>query len=71
VISRAPERRAAAVAELCGTDAELCREIESLLESQHGASLLDLDGLLALNEHEACYVTRDGSKIVGHVAVGD
>src|SRR5215470_19159706 len=41
VLSRTPERRAAAVAELCGTDNELRREIESLLESQHGASLLD------------------------------
>ena len=41
VVSRAPEQRAAAVAELCGNDAELRREIESLLESQHGASLLD------------------------------
>jgi serine/threonine-protein kinase len=40
VLSRATERRAAAVEELCGTDVELRREIESLLESQHGASLL-------------------------------
>src|SRR5215831_16807859 len=41
VVSRAPEQRAAAVAELCGTDENLRREIESLLESQHGTSLLD------------------------------
>jgi serine/threonine protein kinase/Tol biopolymer transport system component len=41
VLSRAPDGRAAAVAELCGADTELRREIESLLESQHGASLLD------------------------------
>jgi serine/threonine protein kinase len=41
VLSRAPERRAGAVAELCGADDELRREIESLLESLHGASLLD------------------------------
>src|SRR5215470_18248195 len=41
VVSRAPDQRAAAVAELCGTDETLRREIESLLESQHGASLLD------------------------------
>jgi hypothetical protein len=41
VLSCAPEGRAAAVAELCGADTELRREIESLLESQHGASLLD------------------------------
>jgi eukaryotic-like serine/threonine-protein kinase len=41
VVSRTPDQRAAAVAELCGTDDELRREIESLLESQHGGSLLD------------------------------
>src|SRR5262249_29217217 len=31
----------AAMAELCGADEELRREIESLLESQHGSTLLD------------------------------
>src|SRR5215475_15809339 len=41
VVSQAPERRAAAVAELCGADAELRREIESLLQSKDGASLLE------------------------------
>jgi serine/threonine protein kinase len=41
VVSQAPERRAAAVAELCGTDQELRREIESLLQSKDGASLLE------------------------------
>jgi eukaryotic-like serine/threonine-protein kinase len=41
VVSRAPEQRAAVVAELCGADEELRREIESLLESQHGGALLD------------------------------
>jgi serine/threonine-protein kinase len=41
VLSQAPEQRSAAVVELCGTDQELRHEIESLLASQHGASLLD------------------------------
>jgi serine/threonine protein kinase len=41
VVSRAPEQRAAAVAKLCGTDETLRREIESLLESQRGVSLID------------------------------
>jgi eukaryotic-like serine/threonine-protein kinase len=41
VVSQAPDRRAAAVAELCGADEELRREIESLLASQHGTVLLD------------------------------
>jgi serine/threonine-protein kinase len=41
VVSRAPEQRAAAITELCAGDAELRREIESLLESHHGTSLLD------------------------------
>src|SRR5215471_14627114 len=41
VVSQAPERRAATVAELCGTDEELRREIESLLQSKDGASLLE------------------------------
>ena len=41
VLSRAPERRAAAVAELCGADGDLRREVESLLNSQHGVALLD------------------------------
>src|SRR5262252_6051261 len=41
VVSQAPERRAAAVAELCGADEELRRELESLLARQHGTVLLD------------------------------
>src|SRR5215831_2771210 len=41
VVSQAPERRAAAVAELCGTDEELRREVESLLQSKDGESLLE------------------------------
>jgi serine/threonine protein kinase len=41
VVSQAPERRAAAVAELCGADVELRREIESLLQSKDGVSLLE------------------------------
>src|SRR5262249_51773362 len=41
VVSQAPERRAAAVAELCGADEELRREIESLLQSKEGGSLLE------------------------------
>jgi eukaryotic-like serine/threonine-protein kinase len=41
VVSQAPERRAGAVAELCGADEELRREIESLLAGQHGTPLLD------------------------------
>src|SRR4051794_30262553 len=41
VVARAPEQRAAAVAELCGGDAELRHEIETLLESQRGTALLD------------------------------
>jgi serine/threonine-protein kinase len=41
VVSQAPERRAAAVAELCGGDEDLRREIESLLQSKDGVSLLE------------------------------
>src|SRR5262245_18076342 len=41
VVSQAPERRAAAVVELCGADVELRREIESLLQSKDSASLLE------------------------------
>jgi serine/threonine protein kinase len=41
VVSQAPERRAAAVAELCGADEDLRREIESLLQSKDSASLLE------------------------------
>jgi serine/threonine-protein kinase len=41
VVSQAPERRAAAVAELCGADEELRREIEALLANQHETPLLD------------------------------
>jgi eukaryotic-like serine/threonine-protein kinase len=41
VVSQAPERRAAAVAELCGADEELRREVDSLLQSKEGASLLE------------------------------
>jgi len=60
VVSQAPERRASAVAELCGADTELRREIESLLQSKDGASLLER---AAVDRGSVIQVLSGGSQI--------